>query len=287
MTQKKYHLLRHIQRVRFNFSFTIEEQHLDSLSQWALETNSILFLPDGTVRDPNGQVLFCPGSLPPDTSSEVPFLKESYVRRAKTENYLKERNIFAPSLPPLPCELEISLRSFAEVFNRAMALFVVALWAESFATKEPMERDFLRDQFPLGFSHLSLEEKEFLSTEDPDESQVIQFAWRYEAVALLLWALGVFPELSFPESICDVPKVAKLAMESTFWQNNARLRSTCEVLDCLDLHFRLHWLCRQAEINGDDLPFEIDRGVVQERHYALNWLIGFEDADWDDVTTPT
>ncbi|MCO6561396.1 MAG: DUF4272 domain-containing protein, partial [Gilliamella sp.] len=24
-----------------------------------------------------------------------------------------------------------------------------------------------------------------------------------------------------------------------------------------------------------------------ERHYALNWLTNFENADWDDVDTPT
>ena len=28
-------------------------------------------------------------------------------------------------------------------------------------------------------------------------------------------------------------------------------------------------------------------GVVMERHYALNWLIGYSDQEWDDVTTDT
>jgi hypothetical protein len=28
-------------------------------------------------------------------------------------------------------------------------------------------------------------------------------------------------------------------------------------------------------------------GVVQERHYALNWLIGYCGQDWDDITTDT
>jgi hypothetical protein len=28
-------------------------------------------------------------------------------------------------------------------------------------------------------------------------------------------------------------------------------------------------------------------GVVAERHHALNWLVCFGDADWDDVDTPT
>jgi hypothetical protein len=31
----------------------------------------------------------------------------------------------------------------------------------------------------------------------------------------------------------------------------------------------------------------LDPGVIQERHHALNWLVRFEDAEWDDVDTPT
>jgi hypothetical protein len=28
-------------------------------------------------------------------------------------------------------------------------------------------------------------------------------------------------------------------------------------------------------------------GVIEERHYALNWLIGYFNQDWDDVATDT
>jgi uncharacterized protein DUF4272 len=31
----------------------------------------------------------------------------------------------------------------------------------------------------------------------------------------------------------------------------------------------------------------LDSGVVYERHYALNWLIGYMGREWDDVTTDT
>lgn len=35
-------------------------------------------------------------------------------------------------------------------------------------------------------------------------------------------------------------------------------------------------------------PVEVyDAGVVQERHHALNWLIGYCGQDWDDITTDT
>ena len=35
------------------------------------------------------------------------------------------------------------------------------------------------------------------------------------------------------------------------------------------------------------MPGALEGGVIYERHYALNWLFCFEQADWDDVDTPT
>ncbi|ATS65984.1 DUF4272 domain-containing protein [Xanthomonas citri pv. fuscans] len=47
------------------------------------------------------------------------------------------------------------------------------------------------------------------------------------------------------------------------------------------------WAVRQAGRSGQPLPAGIVPGVVYERHYALNWLLHFEDAEWDEVETPT
>lgn len=40
-------------------------------------------------------------------------------------------------------------------------------------------------------------------------------------------------------------------------------------------------------MNGRDAPAGLEKGVVKERHYALNWLVGYMDQAWDDVTTDT
>jgi hypothetical protein len=65
------------------------------------------------------------------------------------------------------------------------------------------------------------------------------------------------------------------------------LRPAVEILDALDLHYRLHWLVRQARLDGKPLPAGVDAGVVSERHHALNWLTRFEEAGWDETDTPT
>jgi hypothetical protein len=117
----------------------------------------------------------------------------------------------------------------------------------------------------------------------------VQFAWRYEGVFLLEWALGFAPDLHFPERICDVPQTVQTLMTASSGDllKRAKLREPTLILDALDLHYRLHWYVRRTRLDGQELPPGLDGGVILERHQALNWLVRFEGRDWDDVDTPT
>ncbi len=42
-----------------------------------------------------------------------------------------------------------------------------------------------------------------------------------------------------------------------------------------------------ARLDGTAMPPGLDPGIVYERHYVLNWLIGYSGQAWDDVTTDT
>jgi hypothetical protein len=42
-----------------------------------------------------------------------------------------------------------------------------------------------------------------------------------------------------------------------------------------------------ARLKGKKPPAGVEPGVTLERHHALNWLVGYMDRDWDDVTTDT
>jgi len=68
---------------------------------------------------------------------------------------------------------------------------------------------------------------------------------------------------------------------------DARLRSQPEILDQADLIYRYHWAVVDARINNKPAPAGLDPGVAMERHYALNWLVGYMDQDWDDISTDT
>ncbi|MEZ4223434.1 MAG: DUF4272 domain-containing protein [Polyangiaceae bacterium] len=289
MTATLYATMRHIQRVRNHLSFNLEEEALDALSHWAWEANAILFMRDGTVLNPGGRELVDSSGVPHE--AELPYPKDALERRERTSQRLAELGLATPaSLPPVVSEREVVLRDARDVAHRMYSLLAVAVRAESLASGEPLEVAALREKLPLAFEALSPVEQAFLDSDEPAQQDVVNHAWRYEALFLLQWALGLFDEMPMPTKICDVPAVAG----ALFGRNGrevlkaAKLRPTSQILDVHDLLFRLHWLAREAIHNKNEPPpAELDPGVIQERRHALGWLVQFEDADWDDVDTPT
>jgi len=290
MTSTRYHVLRHIQRTRQHLSLSVDDSQLDAVSDWAERANALLFLPDGDVRDPHGRVLVSAQDGSADPDAAVPYPAEASARRAQTGTALAQLGYTVPAfLPPVIGESELRLRAPQEVAGRALALFLVAIRAESLATDTPLSLAELEEKIPFELAHLSPAERTFLATAQPAGQAVTQFAWRYESLSLLEWALGFVDPLPFPATLCDVPLAARniLYREPKEFLHGATLRPDGELLDALDLHYRLHWLVRQAQADGKPVPDGLDASVIQERCHALNWLVRFEDAEWDDVDTPT
>jgi Domain of unknown function (DUF4272) len=188
-------------------------------------------------------------------------------------------------LPTIEAEAETPRRATEEVALRAIALMVVAVKGESLdqaLTQELVERYRIRDA-------LTPKERAFIDDPKPSEVDRIQFAWRYECLWVMLWALGFADDLQRPDHIVDVPKavgvIVNLGRDRFVAQ--AALRPAGELLDAADLIYRYHWATREAELRGREPPAGLDPGVVMERHYALNWLIGYLGLDWDEVSTDT
>ncbi len=290
MTATRFHVIQHIQRVRHHLSLEVEEDDMDAFAGWAAAANALVFLPDGSVRAPDGGTLVDAGGGGPDEGAELPHPADALARRTRTGKKLASLRVpTAKSLPPVVGETEVDLRSAADVVARARALFVVAVRGESVATGEPLSPEQLRERLGAApFEGLTPVEQAFLEDEAPDEQAVLNATWRYEALNVLLWALGRTDDLPFPTGLCDVPAVARQASskDGKAW-SRARLRPTGELLDALDLTYRLHWAVTDARVNGREAPAGLEPGVVLERHYALNWLVRDGNADWDDVQTAT
>ena len=218
--------------------------------------------------------------------------RDARDRQARSEEELGQFGIRTPAtLPPVVSEIDVVLRPAPEVARRAMALFVVALRAESLMSRDIPVED-LKDR-PLALRALTPKERAFLNDAAPDQQQITNFAWRYEALWMLAWAIGLVEELCYPSETCDVGILSKTFLEADeeALLKKAKLLPTETLLDALDLHFKLHWVIRQrqngkapdGEMGGNDL----NPGVVLERHHALNWLVQHGGTEWDDVQTPT
>lgn len=289
MTRVRYHLMRHLQRVQHHVSLSVAPSALPTFLQWAGQANAVVFHDDGSVRDTAGRVLI-DSEGNGDPAADVPYPADALARKAVIEAELSEKGIHtSTSLPPVVGEAEAQWRTPADVVGRVMALLIVSAYAEGIRDGERLDVEHMRERLPDAFPYLSPDERAFLQAESPDEHLVTQMGWRYESMATLAWAAGLWPDHPDPDTICDVAGLtASLLDDAEHGMPTTRgLRLTDDILDALDMTFRTHWVIREAELGRRDFPPNVIPGVIQERHHALNWLVRFEQAEWDDVTTPT
>jgi hypothetical protein len=211
---------------------------------------------------------------------------EAEARKTRSIALLEAAGVpVLPSLPVIETESTSLRRSETEVAERMIALAIVAVKGETGDHDLGLQ---LIDQFGAA-DFLSPAEARFMADPDPSEFDRVQFSWRYEGVWVLLWALGLIEDPGPPSDIADVPRLADLLRDlgTEGVMAQARLRPQAELLDAADLIYRQHWAVRQADLDGKPPPPGLDPGVVMERHYTLNWLIGYLGQAWDEISTDT
>ena len=238
-----------------------------------------------------------PTDLAPHANSETitPYTQDAIERKVKNDKFLLDKGFVGlEAYPPIAGRVEATPRSAKEAAKRAMAFFTVALRAE-IANKEKRYHDNneqptpevalkhkelkqelsianLKQEWPMTFATLTDVEKEFLTQIDaPDAKQLIDFSWKYESLNLLLWSLNIIDELTYPPTRCKyIPHLVKtmLADNEKHFTNQARLRPTNELLDTLDLYYRLNRVTTEHPQN-----IRLDSGVIMERYYTLHWLL--------------
>lgn len=288
MSATLYHVIQHIQRVQNHLSVQVEAEHLDAMSDWAQRANALIFLPDASVRDPQGRVLISAKDGASDPAAQVPYPPDAHARKQRSVAALQAKGVRTPpGLPPVLGAGELALRDPEELVGRTLALMAVAVYAEGLHSGQRIPASEI--QARLNGAQLSDTEQAFLHQEQPPEQEIVNYAWRYEGLAVLLWTLGHLPELPTPDQIADVPTLARTVFElgEEGLMAKAAVREGAAVLDTLDLHLRMHWAAREANRKGEQTPAGLHAGVLMERHKALNWITCWQDADWDQVDTPT
>lgn len=195
------------------------------------------------------------------------------------------------------------IRSADEVARRCIVLYAV-LAAGHDVPRDEIVAWLRREQL---WDAVSPGESQFLLSESPTPQQRINATWRAEALFPLLWALGLIARLPCPRQLCDLQLIQgvlpPLFEPVAEFISSARLRSDSEIQAANEEIYQIHWRVRDAQLRGQatppgklprtpvedcEPPVEVyNASVVQERHYGLNWLIGYCGQDWDDITTDT
>lgn len=207
------------------------------------------------------------------------------ARRQRSLAILEELELpFLESLPVVEDEADVKPRSAEEIVHRCLAVLVSAVKGE---TNDQALVDELVDDFGIR-AHLTRAERRFLADPNPTPQELVDFSWQYEAVHVLLWAVGQQPELMPPNQQVEVPTMIELVRDRDTRRiiASSNPRSVSELLDMADLYYHLHWSAIELRLRGIDNP-AVHEGTVRERHRALNWLIRYFDQEWDDVATDT
>jgi hypothetical protein len=202
----------------------------------------------------------------------------------------------------IPDDQAVILRDSTEVVKRLLVLYAVVLKAEDASHQEMLG---LMAEAHL-WSAASPVEKRFLHQDYPAPEECSKMEWRLECIWVFLWSLGYIQELVWPSEMCNVQQLAKilkpLKANPLKFIATAKLRSKKEILDAADLITRIHWAIRDAYIHNSSIPCSLDwssddsmvpvkkcaaSGVVEERYRALNWLIHFNNANWDGIDIST
>ena len=189
---------------------------------------------------------------------------------------------------------EVTPRDKREVIERAVCSFATIMSAFSIAKGEYTEerKAYMQDFF--GGKHKTLNlltpKEEKVITAQANEDEIMQAIYKYEAIWVLLWALGIVEELSFPNETCDSDLVmdAMLKFRSEGlddFMEQTTLRPIEEILQALDLYYRYHWAAVNARVNGSDSA-GIDEDIVMERRAGLEWLC-CKGQENDNLTIPT
>lgn len=215
----------------------------------------------------------------------IDYTEDQLARKEQSEAFLAAHEVkINKKLPCIPDSSSVQLRELQDVIDRAYALLVIAVKGEG------IEQEYLeRTVTDKRITSFSPQERYIYEAAELNDQERAYASWRYESLYAILWALGKMEELKYPNEICDVQAVVSQIFQPTReeFEASVSLRTKEEILNELDKTYRMNWACVDARIHKQAVGGEIMEGVVYERHYMLNWLTQYQNADWDNVQTPT
>lgn len=211
---------------------------------------------------------------------------EALNRKQRSNEILVAADIpVSNTLPVIETVAQSIRRTETQIAERITALMIQIAYSET--SDQGFAQALIAQHGAEDF--LTEMEMAYLSNPEPSQQENINAAWRYEAVNVLMWSLGFLDTMGPANDICDVNAIVDVFLSNPgeALSQKAKLRPQSELLDAADLVYRQRWADVEASLSGLDLSAKLNSSVLLERHYALNWLVGYLNQDWDNVSTDT
>ena len=217
--------------------------------------------------------------------------KTSNQRREENNIKIKNMGITCfEKLPAIEDSKTANFKSVDDLGKKAIAtLLTIQLASDALNSLFDESKPYfekLINSFDVS-SYLDDKEKRIFSG-DYTRQNLLDESWLYEAYWSLVWALGLTNDMS-PSSICDVRTAINFVNKYDDYESfkkSFRPRDKEEILDMLDLYYRLNWAITEKRLSPDTQIGNLDPEVVIERRRGLEWIIS-EEFNWDDISLDT
>jgi hypothetical protein len=178
-------------------------------------------------------------------------------------------------------ELGDKPRTSKEIAERALCIFVLIEHAMT-DHEDTIERRLWIEDKGLQNS-LTKTEREYLYSENPTEQQDINATWLSECLCVLLWSIGYHDTIPSEEDKYDaessmdfMPEYCEVTVDEFI--DKSICRPLAELYEmALDIKYT-HGKARTSTQGSE---------IIQERHLAINWVVGYCGLPWEQVTTDT
>lgn len=217
-------------------------------------------------------------------------------RLQRSTQILRYKGIYAPSDLCIPNEGEYYINvDESDIAKKAVSSMIIAIYANLIADmgwSSDKAFDYVSQMIQMyqanGF--FSIDEIDFLNEKRPSAEMCERYQMYYEYSYVMLWALGYFKELTFPEAACNSSLVVQTLFNfSTIDElvKHGHTQSSVDMLDALDLIQRYAWACRHAIKEHYTMPANLNPTIVVYRHHALKWIISNSEEVWNKVDLKT
>lgn len=217
------------------------------------------------------------------------FIDKEKRKQISIEKLKKLDIVYDEELPPTYCSKEVVLKSKEDIAKRFITNIISIQVAYELDAKKQDIDESIKIFNDLLVKYNAIDNLNYLEKSMFDKTaskeDIYNLTWQYECLDVLIWALKLKENLSFPSGQCDVNYLVDTIIYCKNFNefiDKCDARDIEEILDELDLEYRYNWATVENKIDNSVNIGELSHEVVIERRRALEWLVSKE-LDWNNI----